>query len=76
MTDVDEMLTKVGLMHGGDLTTWIDDRIDHLMQRYMTDLDQTEATQVPRLCQQIRDRAADEWKNAKTGEPLTTDKPN
>eukprot|EP00974_Lingulodinium_polyedra_P061868 5972302-Lingulodinium_polyedra.AAC.1 len=29
-----------------------------------------------RLCREIRDRAADEWQNAKLGAPITVDKPN
>eukprot|EP00974_Lingulodinium_polyedra_P049795 4788808-Lingulodinium_polyedra.AAC.1 len=34
-----------------------------------------EAVQVTRLCQEIRDRAVDEWHNAKLGTPIATDKP-
>eukprot|EP00974_Lingulodinium_polyedra_P087822 8515451-Lingulodinium_polyedra.AAC.1 len=46
------------------------------MERYASDLDETEAKQVPRVRREIQERAEDEWVNAKTGRPCTTDKPS
>eukprot|EP00974_Lingulodinium_polyedra_P078905 7643007-Lingulodinium_polyedra.AAC.1 len=62
-------------MYGGGLFGWIDERIGQLTERYVSDLDEAEAKQVPRVCREIQERAEDEWVNAKTGRPCTTDKP-
>eukprot|EP00974_Lingulodinium_polyedra_P069374 6717571-Lingulodinium_polyedra.AAC.1 len=45
------------------------------MERCVSDLDESEAQQVPRVCKEIQERVEDEWINAKTGRPCTTDKP-
>eukprot|EP00974_Lingulodinium_polyedra_P072349 7002418-Lingulodinium_polyedra.AAC.1 len=43
--DVDAWLARAGLMYGGGLLGWIDERIGQLTERYVSDLDEAEAKQ-------------------------------
>eukprot|EP00974_Lingulodinium_polyedra_P110807 10717214-Lingulodinium_polyedra.AAC.1 len=46
------------------------------MERYVSNLGESEATQVPRVCKEIQERAEDEWADAKAGQPCVADKPS